>query len=121
MQRARNFGVERLSYKSRTLTTSGWTPSCVGVKRWWFLLWIPRVPLESRLSQPCVERIVNDESMTQLFVIVAKELRESQGYRQQTGALRFSIEAGGVGAANYSGECSQRWVLELIFRQERIE
>ena len=60
------------------------------------------------LAQPRVERIVDDESMPQLLVVVLKDSGKSQGYRQQSGTLGLGVKSIRIGTTNDAGKIGER-------------
>jgi hypothetical protein len=59
--------------------------------------------------------------MPQLLVVVLKEPRESQGYRQQSGTLGFGVKSIRIGAANDARKVRERRISQLILVNERVE
>src|SRR5438477_3032028 len=82
---------------------------------------IPGMALRTSFAQPRVQRIVDDESIPQLLVVVLEHPRQTQRYRQQSGALRFEIESFRIGASNNSRELGQRGISQFVLGEECIE
>ena len=82
---------------------------------------IPGMAFAARLAQPRVQRIVDDEPMPQLHMVVLEESREPERNRQQSGALGFRLELIGIGTANYARKLPERGISQLILVNERIE
>jgi hypothetical protein len=84
-------------------------------------LWIPGVSFGASLTQPRVERIVNDESMPQLLVVILKKPGKPQGYREQSSTLRLGIQSIRVGAANDARKVGECGISQLILLNECVE
>jgi len=82
---------------------------------------IPGVSFGASLAQPRVERIVDDESMPKLLMVILKEPGKSQGYRQQSSTLRLDLKFIRVGTANDAREVSERRISQLILLNECVE
>src|SRR5687767_2829183 len=61
---------------------------------------VPGVRLFPPLLQPEVQRVVDDEAVPELLMVVLEQAREPQRDGQETGALRREVEAGGVCTAH---------------------
>jgi hypothetical protein len=82
---------------------------------------IPGVSFLASFPEPCVERVVDHEAMSQLLVVVLKKSRKSQGYRQQPGALGLGVKSLRVGPANDARELGKGGIFELILVDECVE
>jgi hypothetical protein len=82
---------------------------------------IPGVSFGASLAQPRVERIVDDEAVPQLLVVILKKPGKPQGYRQQTGTLRLGLKSIRVGTANDARKVSERGISQLILLNECVE
>src|SRR5438477_10321914 len=79
------------------------------------------MPLRASFAQPRVQRIVDDEAMPQLLVVVVEHQGQAQRYRQQSGALRLQIEAFRIGASNDSRPPGQRGISRFVLSQKCIK
>jgi len=79
------------------------------------------MPLGARFAQPRVQRIVDDEAMTQLLVVVVEHPGQAQRYRQQSGALRLQIESLRIGASNDPRELGKRGISQFVLGEECIK
>jgi len=79
------------------------------------------MPLRPSFAEPRVQRIVDDEAIPQLLVVVLEHPGQAQRYRQQSGALRLQIESFRIGASNNARELGQRGISQFVLGEECIE
>ena len=84
-------------------------------------LGIPAVRLVVHVATPREERVVDDESVLELFVIVAVVVRQPERDREQSGRLRREIQARGVRAAHDSRDLVERGIVEAVLREQSVE
>lgn len=70
---------------------------------------------------PGIERVIDDEPMTEHLVVIEKSGGEAEGDGVEPGRLRCQVESGGIRAAHNHGEAPERLVPEIVFLEERIE
>src|SRR5438477_5670706 len=79
------------------------------------------MPLRASFAQPRVQRIVDDEAMSQLLVVVVEHPGQAQRYRQQSRALRLQIQSFRIGASNDPRELGQRGISQFVLGEKCIK
>src|SRR6516162_5818654 len=82
----------------------------------------PAMGLRLALFRPCVQRVVDDEAVSQNFLVVRRDVAQPHRDREESGGLRREIMSVGVGAAYDRGDGPDRWVLSKgVFRDESVK
>src|ERR1051325_7068643 len=77
--------------------------------------------LAARLATPRVKRVVHDEAMAQLLVVVGKQARQPKRDRQEPRRLRSEVESRRVSRPDDRGDRVDGRILDAVLLDERVE
>src|SRR5882762_4260898 len=73
------------------------------------------------MPQPLIQRIIEEETVGQQFLVVGIEAREAEGDGEQSGRLWGEVQLVRIGPANDGGKLMQGRIGQSILLDERIE
>jgi hypothetical protein len=72
-------------------------------------------------SAPCVERVIERQTVLEEFVVIGKERGQSKGYGEEARGLRCEIQARGISTTDNDGKLIQCWIAEFVPAQEGVK
>jgi hypothetical protein len=79
------------------------------------------VALVLGVAKPRVQRVVHNEPVRQLLVIIGEETRQAERYCEQPGTLRRQVEPVRIRASDDPRQLNERWFTQLVLVEKGVE